>query len=55
MLRKAQCRRNHADRNDQGLGNRIISPRERPLNAPGPVQKQERLGGMLNYYNRAAA
>ena len=45
----------HAERNHQGLGNRIISPKEGHLNATGPVQKQERLGGMLNYYYRAAA
>ena len=45
----------HAERNHQGLGNRIISPREGHLSATGPIQKQERLGGMLNYYYRAAA
>jgi putative transposase len=45
----------HAERNHQGLGNRIISPKEGYLNATGPIQKQERLGGMLNYYYRAAA
>jgi putative transposase len=45
----------HAERNHQGLGNRIISPREGHLNATVPIQKQERLGGILNYYYRAAA
>ena len=45
----------HHERNHQGLDNRLIHP---PPTAPpprGPVQCRQRLGGMLNYYYRAAA
>jgi len=45
----------HHERNHQGLGNQLIHP---PSTAPpsrGPVQCRQRLGGMLNYYYRAAA
>jgi putative transposase len=45
----------YAEGNHQSSGNRIISPKEGHLNATRPVQKQERLGGMLNYYYRTAA
>lgn len=45
----------HLDRNHQGLGNRLIQPdRDRLINT-GPVQRRERLGGLLNYYYRTAA
>jgi hypothetical protein len=44
----------HQERNHQGLGNRLIDPN---LNsrATGFIRRNERLGGMLNYYYRAAA
>ena len=42
----------HHERNHQGLGNRLIHP---PTPSHGPVQCRQRLGGMLNYYYRAAA
>lgn len=45
----------HADRNHKGLANRIISPEAAHLGAAGVVQRRQRLGGMLNYYYRAAA
>jgi hypothetical protein len=38
----------HIERNHQGLGNRLI------LMTDGPVQQPKRLGGLLNYYYRAA-
>jgi transposase InsO family protein len=47
----------HHERNHQGLDNRLIEPepgREK-ASTTGPVQRRERLGGMLNYYYRAAA
>ena len=45
----------HAERNHQGLENRLIRPEPR-LGAPGGViHRRSRLGGMLNYYHRAAA
>jgi putative transposase len=45
----------HTERNHQGLSNRIIRPEAGHLGATGTIQRRERLGGMLNYYYRAAA
>jgi transposase InsO family protein len=45
----------HAERNHQGLRNRIICPEAGHLSASGPIQRRHRLGGMLNYYYRDAA
>jgi putative transposase len=45
----------HAERNHQGLANRLISPEVGHLENAGVVQRRQRLGGMLNYYYRAAA
>ena len=45
----------HNERNHQGLNNRLIQPDPDHLANTGPVQRQERLGGKLNYYYRAAA
>jgi len=45
----------HTERNHQGLGNRLIIPPARRLVTAGPIQRRQRLGGMLNYYYRAAA
>jgi transposase InsO family protein len=44
----------HSERNHQGLGNRLIVPDEDIANSGGPIQRRQRLGGMLNYYHRAA-
>ena len=38
----------HAERNHQGLDNRLIIPRSTRDAVIGPVRKRERLGGMLN-------
>ena len=44
----------HTERNHQGLANQL--PRAAPTIAPSqPVLRRQRLGGMLNYYHRAAA
>ena len=43
------------ERNHQGLGNRLIMPDHQHLENRGAVQSRERLGGLLNYYHRAAA
>jgi len=43
----------HAERNHQGLGNALVdgaSTRDRI----GPIRQRPRLGGLLNYYDRAA-
>ena len=45
-----QCERNH-----QGLENVLPFPDERPAPGPGKMIKSERLGGLLNFYHRAAA
>ena len=45
----------HRERNHQGLANRLISPEASHLGNAGLVQRRQRLGGMLNYYYRAAA
>ena len=43
----------HLERNHQGLGNRLITAK---LSQPdtGQIRRRQRLGGMLNYYHRAA-
>jgi transposase InsO family protein len=45
----------HRERNHQGLGNRLIFPDSAVVGTAGVIQRRERLGGMLNYYYRAAA
>jgi transposase InsO family protein len=45
----------HAERNHQGLANQLISPEAGHLDNAGEVQRRQRLGGLLNYYYRAAA
>jgi len=45
----------HGERNHQGLDNRLIVPEEGQAGRRGAVLRRERLGGMLNYYYRAAA
>jgi len=42
----------HLERNRQGLGNRLITPEAIPTDSTGTIQR--RLGGVLNYYHRAA-
>ena len=44
----------HLERNHQGLGNRLITPQAIPTDSNGTIQRCQRLGGMLNYYHRAA-
>ena len=45
----------HAERNHQGLFNRIIEPGDQVGRETGQIQCRQRLGGMLRYYYRAAA
>jgi len=45
----------HLERNHQGLGNRLIVAPRAMVQTIGPVQRKQRLGGLLNYYYRAAA
>ena len=44
----------HAERNHQGFENRLLHPAP-AITPPQPVRQRQRLGGMLNYYYRAAA
>jgi hypothetical protein len=45
----------HAERNHQGLRNRLIRGEGRSAPACGPVDRRIRLGGMLSFYHYAAA
>ena len=45
----------HEERNHQGLGNRLIGPAPPRAAKTALIQRRPRLGGMLNYYHRAAA
>ncbi|MGD2111516.1 MAG: integrase core domain-containing protein [Phycisphaerae bacterium] len=45
----------HHERNHQGLGNRLIDPREKVGVTEGAIECRERLGGLLRYYYRPAA
>ena len=42
------------ERHHQGLGNRLILPEPSEADEDGTIQRRQRLGGMLNYYYRAA-
>jgi transposase InsO family protein len=42
------------ERHHQGLGNRLIIPEASDVDKKGTIQCRQRLGGMLNYYYRAA-
>jgi len=42
----------HDERNHQGLGNELITGPVRPV--VGRIRRRPRLGGLLNYYARAA-
>jgi transposase InsO family protein len=44
----------HLERNHQGLQNRLITPAEEKINTEARIERRERLGGLLNYYYRAA-
>lgn len=44
----------HAERNHQGLENQLIDPGDEVGRTTGTVQCRARLGGLLNYYHRAA-
>jgi putative transposase len=42
------------ERNHQGIGNVLVFPAPGPADHAGPIRCRSRLGGMLNYYDRAA-
>ncbi len=45
----------HAERNHQGLDNRILEPGAEVGAIAGQIECRERLGGLLRYYYRNAA
>jgi putative transposase len=45
----------HRERNHQGLGNRTINPLPNCCNTTKIVSRRARLGGILNFYEHAAA
>jgi putative transposase len=45
----------HGERNHQGLDNALLKGAPAPANENAPVQRRERLGGLLNYYHRIVA
>jgi len=45
----------HTERNHQGVGNHLLKPLSTVPIIQGFVKQRPRLGGMLNYYYRAAA
>jgi putative transposase len=40
----------HAERNHQGLGNRLVAPAAEIKRLQGAVRRRERVGALLNYY-----
>jgi putative transposase len=45
----------HIERNHQGLNNRLIQKPQAVVDMNSAVVRNERLGGVLNYYERRAA
>ncbi len=45
----------HIERNHQGLDNRLIEERRGVVDTNSAIERHERLGGVLNYYERRAA
>ena len=45
----------HGERNHQGLDNQLLSRAPPPANQDAPVQRRQRIGGLLTYYHREAA
>jgi len=44
----------HQERNHQGLENRLLFP-EVQLSTKRPIERKQRMGGLLNFYYRYAA
>jgi putative transposase len=58
MLRRAprECLEHYdRERNHQGIGNVLLMPPSTETSHQGAVTRRQRLGGLLNYYDRAAA
>jgi putative transposase len=44
----------HGERNHQGIGNELIDTARAANDYGGRIRRRQRLGGLLNYYARAA-
>jgi hypothetical protein len=58
MLRRAlreYLEHYHRERTHQGIGNVLLMPRSTETSHQGAVTRRQRLGGLLNYYDRVAA
>ena len=58
MLRRAlreYMEHYHGERNHQGLDNQLIAPARVPHSQSKGIDRRSRLGGMLNFYQRAVA
>lgn len=44
----------HLERNHHGLENRLLPQSPPPINDNLPIERRERLGGILNFYHRRA-
>jgi putative transposase len=58
MLRRAlreYLEHYHRERNHQGVGNVLLMQRNVETSNHVPLTRRQRLGGLLNYYDRAAA
>jgi transposase InsO family protein len=55
QLVKEYAKHYHAERNHQGLDNRLIEKPQVVVDMNSAVVRHERLGGVLNYYERRAA
>jgi hypothetical protein len=45
----------HHERNHQGIDNQLVRPLASSTDRKGRLVRRSRLGGLLNYYERAAA
>lgn len=45
----------HTERSHQGLGDHLIEPANTDVERTGPVQRRERVGGLLSFYYQDAA
>ena len=57
-LRRALCEYSThylSERNHRGIDNQLLKPPNVIAFSTEPVQRRERLGGMLSYYHREAA
>jgi hypothetical protein len=43
------------ERNHQGMANQLLEPSNVVAFSKDPIQRRERLGGLLSYYHRDAA